>query len=306
MQSVNLGYQLCVGEGVGWPLPGWSASKAIDGFGAVNHAKMHVCDGKNITDMSFLNFTIDKPPSKAVCPTPEIYPGSTLYREEVYGKLPAGLSVRQPTPCPLSLCSTVDLKKLHFDAPIRGTTDVTIYNNTLYLSGVRAFDMWTDGRNGAPVFWLDAPKDETYTFEVDCRLVKGSNKLIAFVSVYDGPDGANNFPLTFGPRTWGGDGVGFEHIGGVYYSQDVNPGIGEDPFVWHRLRVVRRPGVVFDTAFRRLDGGDWVQVRSGVKPSHIQSEGMRIALGLKQGTSDGEIEFRNLVVYGGEPRNCMA
>merc|ERR1719323_622666 len=62
----------------------------------------------------------------------------------------------------------------------------------------------------APVAWLDAPKDETYTFEVDCRLVKGSNKLIAFVSVYDGPDGANNFPLTFGPRTWGGDGVGFE------------------------------------------------------------------------------------------------
>ena len=280
-------------------------AKAIDGSGAVDQAKMHACNGKNITDMSFLNFTIEKPPSKAGCPTPEIYPGSTLYREEVYGKLPAGLSVRQPTPCLLSLCSTVDLKKLHRDVPIRGTTDITTYNNTLYMSGVRAFDMWTDGRNGAPVYWLDAPKDETYTFEVDCRLVKGGEKLIAFVSVYDGPDGANNFPFTFGPRTWGGNGVGIENIGSVY-SKDANPGLGEDPFVWHRLRVVRRPGVVFDTAYRRLDGSDWVQVSSGMTPSHIQSEGTRIALGLKQGGSYGVIEFRNLVVYGGEPRNCMS
>ena len=28
---------------------------------------------------------------------------------------------------------------------------------------------------------------------------------------------------------------------------------------------------------------------------------MKITLVLKQGTSDGEIEFRNLVVFGGEP-----
>ena len=38
-----------------------------------------------------------------------------------------------------------------------------------------------------------------------------------------------------------------------------------------------------------------------MKSSHIQSEGMKIALGLKPGTSDGEIEFRNFVVFGGEP-----
>ena len=85
-------------------------AKAIDGSGAVDQAKMHACNGKNITDMSFFNFTIEKPPTMDVCPTPEIYPGS-LYREEVYGKLPAGLSVRQPTPCLLSLCSTVDLEE---------------------------------------------------------------------------------------------------------------------------------------------------------------------------------------------------
>ena len=71
--------------------------------------------------------------------------------------------------------------------------------------------------------------------------------------------------------------------------------------MWHRLRVVHRPGVVFDNIYRRFDGSDWVQVRNGMKSSHIQSEGMKFALVLKQGTSVGEIEFRNLVVFGGEP-----
>ena len=76
---------------------------------------------------------------------------------------------------------------------------------------------------------------------------------------------------------------------------------GENPFVWYRLRVVRRPGVLFGTIYRRLDGSDWVQVRSAIKLSHVQSEGMKIDLGLKQGTSAGEFRFRNLVVFGGEP-----
>ena len=48
----------------------------------------------------------------------------------------------------------------------------------------------------------DVPKDETYTFEADCRPVKSGDKLIAFVSVYDGPDDAYNYPLTFWARTW--------------------------------------------------------------------------------------------------------
>ena len=69
-------------------------AQTIDGSGAVDQAELHAYNDKSITDMSFLNFTIEKPPSKAVCPTPEIYPGSTLNREEVYGKLPAGISKR--------------------------------------------------------------------------------------------------------------------------------------------------------------------------------------------------------------------
>ena len=45
---------------------------------------------------------------------------------------------------------------------------------------------------------------------------------------------------------------------------DANPGIGENLFLWYRLRGVRRPGVVFGTISRRLDGSNWVQVRSGI------------------------------------------
>jgi hypothetical protein len=68
----------------------------------VDQANMHACNGHNITDMSFLNFTIDQPPSKAVCPTPEIFPGSKLYQSEVYGGLAEDIQVRQPTSCPWS------------------------------------------------------------------------------------------------------------------------------------------------------------------------------------------------------------
>ena len=56
-------------------------AKVIDGSGTVDQPKMHACNGKNVADMSFHNFTSDTLPSKAVCPTPEIYPGSNLYRD---------------------------------------------------------------------------------------------------------------------------------------------------------------------------------------------------------------------------------
>jgi len=281
-------------------------AKAIGPSGSVDQDKMHACNAANITNMSFIKIVVEQPPSKAVCPTPKIYPGSTSYNEEVYGKLPSGLTVRDPTSCPWSpnsACSAVDLNKLHFDQPRPGSTSIEVSGETLTIKASGNFNFWTRSRAGAPVAWLDAPTDDTYTFEVDCRLVSRGNKLIAFVSVYDGPDGAK-IPFTFGPRTWARNGVGIENVGARFYAHVANPGFGEDPFVWHRLRVVRRPGVVFDVAYRRLDGSDWVQVRSGMKPAHIQSEGMRIALGLKQGNSNGEIEFRNLVVYGGEPKSC--
>jgi len=37
-----------------------------------------------------------------VCPTPEIYPGSTSYENEVYSTLSKDIAVRNPTPCPWS------------------------------------------------------------------------------------------------------------------------------------------------------------------------------------------------------------
>ena len=77
-------------------------------------------NGKNIIDISFFDFIIDKLLSKAVCPTPKICPGTTLCRDEVYGEHPAGLSVRQPTLHPWSQCTTVDLDELHLDVPSAG------------------------------------------------------------------------------------------------------------------------------------------------------------------------------------------
>ena len=216
--------------------------------------------------------------------------------------------MRDPTSCPWSpnsVCSSVDLSKLHIDQPEPGRTDIKVSGETLTMKGSGNLDLWTRSRAGAPVAWSDAPTDDTYTFEVDCRVVLGGGTLISVVSVYDGPDGAYNFPFTVGPRTWSGNGVGIQNMGlQDYVRGPANKGFGEDPLVWHRLRVVRRPGVVFNTAYRHLDGSDWVQVRSGMMPSHFKANGTRIALGLKQGGSTGEIEFRNLVVYGGEPKSC--
>ena len=77
-------------------------AKAIDPSGSVDQTKLHPCNAANIINMSFIKFVVERSPSKAVCPTPKIYPGSTSYNEEVYGKLPSGLTVRHRTSCPWS------------------------------------------------------------------------------------------------------------------------------------------------------------------------------------------------------------
>ena len=65
----------------------------------VDRVKMHACNGENITNMSLIKIDFHPPPEKAVCPRPEIYPGSNLYNDCVYGGIPSGVAVRQPTPC---------------------------------------------------------------------------------------------------------------------------------------------------------------------------------------------------------------
>ena len=81
---------------------------------------------------------------------------------EVHGQLPGDLRVRQLAPRPRSPCSTADLNKLHFDQSIPGCTGIKVIDETLTRKESGNFNGWT---HGAPVDWLDAPTDETYTFE---------------------------------------------------------------------------------------------------------------------------------------------
>eukprot|EP00450_Noctiluca_scintillans_P011113 CAMPEP_0194503282 /NCGR_PEP_ID=MMETSP0253-20130528/28294_1 /TAXON_ID=2966 /ORGANISM="Noctiluca scintillans" /LENGTH=633 /DNA_ID=CAMNT_0039345553 /DNA_START=14 /DNA_END=1915 /DNA_ORIENTATION=- len=75
-------------------------ANAMNASGSVDEGKLHLCNGANITNMSFIKLVIDVPPAKTMCPVPEIYPGSVLFREQIYGTLPGDLTVREPTPCP--------------------------------------------------------------------------------------------------------------------------------------------------------------------------------------------------------------
>ena len=54
----------------------------------IDEAKLHACNGQNITNMTFIEIVIQQPPNKAECPTPEIYPGLILCNSESYGNLP--------------------------------------------------------------------------------------------------------------------------------------------------------------------------------------------------------------------------
>ena len=65
----------------------------------IDEAKLHACNGQNITNMTFIEIVIHQPPNKAESPTPEIYPGLILYNSELYGNLPGSVTVREPTLC---------------------------------------------------------------------------------------------------------------------------------------------------------------------------------------------------------------
>ena len=94
-----------------------------------------------------------------VCVNRQVVPdhlGLTRTRsyEEVYGKLPSGLTVRDPASCPWSpnsVCSVVDLNKLHIDRPEPGRTDIKVNGETLTMKGSGNLDLWTRSRAGAPV-----------------------------------------------------------------------------------------------------------------------------------------------------------
>ena len=75
-----------------------NAMRAMNTSDSQDRAKLHVCSNENITNTSFIKIVVPLVPSKAVCPTPKIFPGSHDYRAAVYDNLPGGLTVRQPTP----------------------------------------------------------------------------------------------------------------------------------------------------------------------------------------------------------------
>ena len=73
-------------------------SHAMD-VSEIDEAKLHACNGQNITNMTFIGSVIRQPLNKAECPTSEIYPLSILYNSELYGNLPRSVTVREPPPC---------------------------------------------------------------------------------------------------------------------------------------------------------------------------------------------------------------
>jgi len=83
----------------------WTAASKMECMGravsgsTVDYTKMQLCDAANLTNTSHINIVIPRVPLRQACPAPEIYPGSTQYRQMVYGALPAGVNVRVPTLC---------------------------------------------------------------------------------------------------------------------------------------------------------------------------------------------------------------
>ena len=193
--------------------------------------------------MSFIKIVVEQPPSKDVCPAPEVSPGSSVFCRTVYCNLPEGLTVRNPTSCSWSgAFSSFDLDNLHFDEPRPESTEIKVSGGTLTMKGTGNLDLWTHGRRGAPMAWSDAPTDETYTFEVDCLLICGP----AVSFLWCQCTMVLMVPIIFlsrsASRTWSGNGVGILNMGLQDYVQDAtNPGFGEDPFEWQRFRVVCTP-----------------------------------------------------------------
>ena len=52
--------------------------------GVLRNGHSHAMDASEIDNMTFIETVIHQPPNKAECPTLEIYPGSILYKSELY------------------------------------------------------------------------------------------------------------------------------------------------------------------------------------------------------------------------------
>ena len=74
---------------------------------AVDLAKMHACNGMNITNMPSTILPLTRRSARLCVPLQKFILVRLCTEKKSTGQLPAGLSARQPTPCPWSSCSTI-------------------------------------------------------------------------------------------------------------------------------------------------------------------------------------------------------
>ena len=127
----------------------------------------------------------------------------------------------------------VDVNKLHFDQSRPGSTDIKVCGETLTMKGSGNLDLW-----------LVASTDDTYMRSIVGWSVEGVLSFLwcqcTMVLYFRHPE--HGRVTVSALRTWNSR---------TTSEARRLKSFGEVSFVLHRLRVVR-PGVVFDTAYRRL------------------------------------------------------
>jgi len=202
-----------------------------------------------------------------------------------------------------------DLANLQHDAPQPDYGSIAIHDGALHFYGHGELNVRAGVRNDAPLAWLEAPSVPVWTATVSCKLEVAHSQVISLFTVYDGPNGAGALGFSFGPRTWGGNGIGYQSMN----RQDKNGSDGQhcdfdaDPFAWHQLRMRKSEDAnhesLYDLAYRPLresaEEAPWTQCEDSVRPFR-NLHGHRIALGLKQGSGGpSEIVFKDLMVCEG-------
>jgi len=232
-----------------------------------------------------------------------------------------------------SLTKLHSMENLIRDMPQKGSATAVVKNEVLRISGVAEFNCFNGKRSDAPILWVGAPKPSTpstsldadrfarpccnWTAWVKCRFTEASDSAAALFTVYDGPDGTGHIGFCFGPRTLGGRGICYQPTN----VEECKPS-GDDPCIWHELRMRRYDGEegdstsLFDLAYRPCDeryaadteeedsdpdDAEWISVAEAVKPFR-NVVGKRIALGLRQAQKARcQVEFKCLRIYRDRP-----
>jgi len=218
-----------------------------------------------------------------------------------------------------------NLENLIRDIPVKSGVTAVVKDEVLRISGTAAWDCFNGKRSDAPLLWVTAPKAGS-SFQVDrgergsdwtawvkCRFMEASDNAAALFTVYDGPDGSGHLGFSFGPRTLGGRGVGYQPT-----DLEEWAATGDDPFIWHELRMRRYGNTednssLFDLAYRACDDryaddaldmedpaeAEGTTVAEAVRPFRNVT-GSRIALGLRHAQSGkSQVVFKDLRIHKG-------